>query len=67
MVVIRDLFEFLRYSGRALVDQIHRQVARCNPEIECQADGGSTDCREQCVRHGVGKDTARFFFSSQCG
>ena len=65
MVVIGDFFQFLRDIGNAGIDEVYRQVARGNPEVEYQADGGGTDGRQERVRDGMGEDAARFFFGSQ--
>ena len=65
VVVIGDFFQFLRDAGNAGIDEVYRQVARCDPEIEDQADGSGTDRRQKRVGDGVGEDTARFFLGSQ--
>ena len=65
MVVIGDFFQFLRDIGNAGIDEVYRQIARSDPEVECQADGGGTDGRQERVRDGVGEDAARFFLGSQ--
>ena len=66
MVVVGDRLEFLRNAGNTGTDQFHRQIARGNPDVECQTDSGGTNRRQQGVRDGVRKDTPRFFFSTQC-
>lgn len=65
VVVIGDFFQFLRDVGNAGIDEVYRQVARCDPEIEDQADGSGTDRRQKRVGDGVSEDTARFFLGSQ--
>ena len=66
MIVVGDRFEFLRNAGNAGADHFHGQIARSDPDVECQTDGGGTNRRQQGVGNGVGKDAPRFFFSTQC-
>lgn len=66
VVIIRKGFEIIhRHGGLAGSEQLHREIARRDIEIEAEADRRGADGGEKRVEDGVHEDAARFFIAAQ--
>lgn len=61
------LDQVLGHLGGTGTDDVGRQVARRDPQVQGQADGGGADCGQQGVDQGVAEDLAGLLLRAQGG
>ena len=67
MVVVGKRAELLRHIRHACADDLGRQIARRDPQIESESDRCRRDRRQERIGDGMGEDAPRIFLRTERG